>query len=63
MGDAVDRSRARYRALLREPLAVKTIGSLAHGQRSFRRVLWSMVGQTAHELGVAPADVGSDGRL
>jgi hypothetical protein len=63
MGDEVDRSRARYRALPCEPLVVETIGSMAHGQRSFRRVLWSMVGQTTHALGVALAAVGcEDGR-
>ena len=40
---------------------VETIGSMAHGQRSFRRVLWSMVGQPTHELGVALAAATSEG--
>jgi hypothetical protein len=60
MGDAVDRGRARYRALLCEPFVVETIGSVAHGQRSFRRVLWPMVGQTAYESAVALAAVRSE---
>jgi hypothetical protein len=60
MGDAVDQRRARYRALLCEPLVVERIGSMAHGQRSFRRVLWSMVGQTTYELGVTLAAGGSE---